>query len=163
MALNPESSLARLMSTPMRPGTVNWLGIRTARRAPMLVADTVDAMLGNGLHEDRYSKAGGNRQVTLIAAEGLTAIASHLGRSEVSPLDLRRNIVTSGINLLALKSRRFRIGEAILEATGECHPCSRMEEVFGTGGYNAVRGFGGITARVIQGGRIALGDAIIPM
>jgi MOSC domain-containing protein YiiM len=68
--------------------------------------------------------------------------------------------VVEGVNLLALKGRRFRIGAALLEHSGECHPCSRMEEEFGPGGYNAVRGHGGVTARVIEGGAIRLGDAL---
>ena len=73
---------------------------------------------------------------------------------------MRRNLVTEGINLLALKERRFRIGEAVLETSGECHPCSRMEETLGVGGYNAVRGLGGITARVITGGLVRVGDCV---
>jgi MOSC domain-containing protein YiiM len=68
--------------------------------------------------------------------------------------------VVSGINLLALNGAQFAIGGALLEGTGPCHPCSRMEEIFGTGGYNAVRGHGGITARVITGGVIRLADAV---
>jgi MOSC domain-containing protein YiiM len=67
----------------------------------------------------------------------------------------------SGINLLSLKNRRVRIGEeVILEITGECHPCSRMEEELGPGGYNAMRGHGGLTARIIAGGIIRVGDAV---
>ena len=72
----------------------------------------------------------------------------------------RRNIVVSGINLLALAKRRFRIGEVVLETTGPCEPCSRMEENLGPGGYNAMRGHGGITARVAKGGTISVGDAV---
>ena len=79
---------------------------------------------------------------------------------EVAPELLRSNLVTRGINLLALKDRRFRIGAALLEGSGECAPCSRMEETFGPGGYNAVRGHGGITARVIRGGTVRVGDPI---
>ncbi|MCY0387048.1 MOSC domain-containing protein [Robbsia sp. Bb-Pol-6] len=163
MPLNPESPIAKLMLAPVHPGKVVWLGLRAVRREPLRVVDTVAARAGNGLEGDRYGRVGGNRQVTLIQAESLAAIASHLGKDAVSPLDLRRNIVTSGINLLALKARRFRIGDAILEASGECHPCSRMEEILGTGGYNAVRGFGGITARVIEGGTIGLSSVIVPI
>ena len=101
------------------------------------------------------------RQVTLIDAAALAAIASFLGRADVDPAALRRNIVVSGINLHALRGAHVRIGEAELEITGECHPCSRMEETFGTGGYNAVRGQGGVTARVCQAGVVRHGDAIV--
>jgi MOSC domain-containing protein YiiM len=163
MPLDPQSPLARLMRAPVRPGRVVWIGVRASRRAPLVAVDRVVARAEEGLEGDHYSRRGGNRQVTLIQVESLRAIASHLGRDAVSPLDLRRNIVTEGINLNALKERRFRIGDAVLEASGECHPCSRMEETFGVGGYNAVRGVGGITARVIEGGVILLASAIEPI
>jgi MOSC domain-containing protein YiiM len=78
----------------------------------------------------------------------------------ISPALVRRNIVVVGLNLLALKDRRFRIGEALLETSGECHPCSRMDENRGVGGYNAMRGLGGITARVIADGRVVVGDLV---
>jgi len=84
-----------------------------------------------------------------------------LHRGHLSPEMLRRNIVVRGINLLALKDREFSIGSARLRMTGLCHPCSRMEEVLGEGGYNAMRGHGGINACVIQTGSIAIGDPVI--
>lgn len=145
----------------MAPGGLTWIGLRPERRAPP--QPVAEALLepGHGLVGDRWRGAAtGARQVTLVAAEHLTAIAAFLGREAVPPEVLRRNLVTRGVNLLALKGRRFRLGGALLECSGECHPCSRMEEVLGPGGYNAVRGHGGITARVIEGGVIRLGDAL---
>jgi MOSC domain-containing protein YiiM len=131
------------------------------RRAPMIVVESVEARAGQGLTGDRF--AGGpssKRQVTLVQAEHLVVIAQLLGIRQVDPAVLRRNIVVSGINLLALNGCEFSIGEVVLEGSGPCHPCSRMEESFGVGGYNAVRGHGGITARVVSGGVIRMHDAV---
>lgn len=161
MPLDPASPLARLLDAPMRPGRVVWIGLRPARRAPLQVVECATLDIEQGLIGDHYSsRTGGARHVTLIQAEHLSAIAAHLGLDAVAPAQLRRNIVVSGINLAALKGRRFALGSALLEATGECHPCSRMEEILGEGGYNAVRGHGGITARVIEAGAVAIGHSL---
>ena len=127
----------------------------------MVIVKKVQAIAGKGLQGDHYAGRSGNRSVTLIQAEHLGVIASLLHQQVVIPEQLRRNIVVSGVNLLALKGKRFSIGEAVLEMTGSCHPCSRMEEILGKGGYNAMRGHGGITARIIQGGWIALNDSVV--
>lgn len=157
----PESLMARLLDAPMAPGRLAWIGLRPARRAAMRAVEQAMLAPGQGLEGDRWKGAvTGGRQVTLIAAGHLAAIGGFLGCAAVPPEVLRRNLVIEGVNLLALKGRRFRIGAALLEFSGECHPCSRMEEVLGPGGYNAVRGHGGITARVIEGGAIRLGDAL---
>lgn len=150
------------MNAPVRAGRVEWIGLRPGRREDMQIVEAVRLDRQAGVAGDRYNGQSGNRHVTLIQRENLAAIAAHLGLNVVLPEQLRRNIVISGINLLALKDRRFRVGGALLEMTGDCHPCSRMEEIFGPGGYNAVRGHGGITARVLETGDVRLGDAVRP-
>ena len=142
-------------------GKVEWIGLRPASRATLVPVESVEAQTENGLTGDRYAGQNGKRQVTLIQSEHLVAAGAILGREPIDPQLTRRNIVVSGINLLALKDQRFRIGEAILEMTGKCFPCQRMEENLGSGGYNAMRGHGGITARVIKGGIIRLNDEVV--
>lgn len=150
-----------LFKTLPQQGKVTWIGLRPERRAEMLVVDAVEAKTQNGLTGDRYAGRTGSRQVTLIQTEHLPVIASVLGLGSIDPTLLRRNICVSGINLLALKDKKFKIGDVILEYTGLCHPCSFMEETFGDGGYNAIRGHGGINARVVQSGVIKLDDSVI--
>lgn len=126
----------------------------------MQAVHEVEATTASGLQGDRYQGRSGDRQVTLVQAEHLNVVASCLGRADIAAEVLRRNIVVQGINLLALKNKTFRIGSAELEMTGLCHPCSRMETLLGPGGYNAMRGHGGITARVVNSGFISTGDAV---
>lgn len=142
-------------------GRVVWIGVRPARREPLVVLDAVNAVPGSGLVGDRYRGTTGKREVTLLQAEHLPVIASLLGRPDpIDPGLLRRNMLVAGINLLGLQRRRFRIGAAIFEGTGLAHPCSRMEEALGPGGWNAMRGHGGITARVLVEGIVRLGAEV---
>lgn len=130
----------------------------------MLILDAVEARREAGLTGDHARPGSRNaRQVTLIQWEHLAVISALLGRDPahgITPEDLRRNIAISGINLFSLKGRRFRIGQAILETTGWCQPCAKLEQRLGLGTFQAVRGHGGITARVIHSGIIRLGDSL---
>ena len=161
MATDTENAIEQLCDTLPQIGKVLWIGLRPQRQRPMKVVDVVEAAVDQGIIGDHYpSKPGGKRQVTLIQAEHIDTVAACLGQASIDPSLLRRNIVVHGINLLALKNKSFSIGTAILEMTGLCQPCSRMEQNLGAGGYNAMRGHGGITARVIRTGQIRVGDAV---
>lgn len=152
-----------------RPGRIDAILLRPARRVAVLSVQQATAIEARGLEGDRSTDArpGGRRQVTLIQAEHLPAIASLAGLAAVDASPLRRNLVVSGLNLIAARSL-FRDGplwlhlgpEVVIEITGPCEPCSRMEEVLGPGGYNAMRGHGGMTARVLRGGLLRVGDAV---
>ena len=159
---------ARILAWPVagwsdaaRDGDLDWAfarpGASRCCRSNALLWIRCDGLAGDH-YRGRTDLA---RQLTLIQAEHVAAIAIYLGLDRVEPEQLRRNIVVAGINLSALKGRRFRLGSALCVATGDCHPCSRMEDILGPGGYNAVRGHGGITARIISSGAVRPGDMIV--
>ena len=148
------------MATLPRGGKVEWIGLRPARNRDMVEVETVEATTGAGLTGDRYNGGSGKRGVTLIQAEHLPVIAALAGHGDVAPALLRRNLAVSGIPLVALKGRRFRVGEVVLEGTDACDPCSRMEDALGPGGFNAMRGHGGLCARIVEGGTLRVGDVV---
>ena len=161
----PDSSLGKLMANLPRHGRVEWIGLRPKRGEKMLAVSEVVAVTGKGLIGDRYSGGGGSgkRGITLIQAEHLPVIAALAGHQYVEAALLRRNVVVSGLPLIALKDRRFRIGDVLLEGTESCDPCSQMEAALGLGGFNAMRGHGGLCARIVEGGNFRIGDQLIPV
>jgi MOSC domain-containing protein YiiM len=168
-----DVTLRKLCARFPNPGRIAAIYLRPGRRVDVVSVTSATAVQARGLEGDRKSTSipskpeGGPRQVTLIQAEHLPTIASFIGKDVVDASLLRRNLVVSGLNLLAAKSLfgdqplRVSIGsEVLLEITGSCDPCSRMEEVLGPGGYNAMRGHGGMTARVLRGGAFNVGDEV---
>ncbi len=156
-------TMKELLSIFASNGRLEWIGLSSARLAAIQPVESATVQVGTGLDGDHHARSGrSKRQVTIIQSEHLTLVGQLL-KKVVKPGDVRRNLAVSGINVLALKNERFRIGEVVLEGTGACNPCSRMEQNLGTGGYNSMRGHGGITARVISGGEIRLGDDVVPL
>jgi MOSC domain-containing protein YiiM len=180
-------TLRQLVQQFPRAGVLQQVLLRPARGVPMQSVAQAQALAGLGLQGDRSVKpgaapatpqaalfgsdalppAGSKRQVTLIQAEHLPVIAALAGLPELPAAWLRRNLVVAGLNLLAAKSLlkdqplHLALGdEVLLEVTGPCEPCSQMEARLGPGGYNAMRGHGGVTARVLRGGVLRVGDGV---
>jgi len=159
------NSVGRLLSRHLqniKPGKLQWIGLRPERKVAMNSVQNVFAIQELGLEGDRHCKStpGSARQVTLVNLENIKIISSFLGIDLISPELLRRNLVVSGINLMALRHQRFRIGDAEFEATAQCHPCLRMEQALGQGAVAAMLGYGGICAKIIKSGEISIGNAV---
>ena len=103
-----------LLSIPQE-GKIEWIGIRPKRMAKVYYVSEVLANPDTGLEGDHFRKSStGKRQVTLIQKKHLEVVARILSKSKIPPELLRRNIVVSGINLLAQKKQRFQVGEVLL-------------------------------------------------
>ena len=181
--MSDETSLTLRQLTQQfsQPGNLDAIYLRPARGVNCVAAQRVQAIAQKGLVGDRTSNSpsrnalainssdsklqGSKRQITLIQAEHIAVISALMGKPIAAAI-LRRNLVISGINLLAAKSlfkdqpMILTIGEVILQVTGPCEPCGKMELQLGRGGYNAMRGHGGVTARIIKGGELKQGDAV---
>ncbi len=136
-------------------GRVEAILVRPAKRAEVqLVQEWTlgDPSVDHGAERDK-------RQVTLIQQEHVPAIGGLLGR-DVPWTTFRRNLLVSGINLQACLRGRFSVGDVVLRGTIPCHPCNRMEEALGAGGFLSMMGHGGICSAVVETGTIRVGDEV---
>jgi MOSC domain-containing protein YiiM len=154
----------------MWEGSVVSIQIAPAAEAPMVTVPQVEAVAGKGLAGDRYFRRAGTyserlpsagRQVTLIEAEAIEAIAREAGL-EIAPEASRRNITTRGVPLNHLVGRRLRIGDVVLEGTRLCEPCAHLESLSKGGVLKALVHRGGLRCDIVAGGVIKVGDTIRP-
>jgi MOSC domain-containing protein YiiM len=99
-------------------------------------------------------------QVTFIAVEDLDDIERETAVS-VKNGEHRRNVITRGISLKTLRrGEQFRVGDVVFEYRGPRSVCKYVERLTGPGMTQALRGRGGVCARVIAGGAVRVGDEI---
>ena len=138
-------------------GSIVSIQLCVGHRDPMNVVESARMLEDYGIEGDRHAVSEGartKRQVLLIDQETLDNF-------ELTPGQVRENITTSGIDLHSLsEGQRLAIGdEAVVEITGHCAPCGRMDEI--REGYStALEGHRGMLASVIRGGEIAVGHAV---
>ena len=109
----------------------------------------------------RLPNGTGKRQVALIAREDWEAACVEAG-CDLDWLESRRNLLVEGLTVAHTTGGRIRIGAAVMEITGECDPCWKMDRAH-MGLQAAMRRDwrGGLTCRVLAEGSIAIGDSVI--
>ena len=163
--MNSDTQFLEKLRREIVPGKLEWIGLRTERRGEIKVVESAQALVSLGLEGDHrcLKTPGSARQVTIISREYIHQIAQQLGMDFIDPVLLRRNLVISGMNMNLLRFQRLQIGDVILETSALCDPCSRMDENLGKGAASAMFGYGGLCAKIIQGGQISVGDAVVRM
>jgi MOSC domain-containing protein YiiM len=135
------------------PATVVALHLSKSGRAPLVPVERVNAVLETGLEGDRHAKRNSRRQVLLVEQEVLEEFG-------LAPGAIREQITVRGLDLSKLVfGARIRVGDALLEVAGPCHPCERMDEVK-PGLKQALVGRRGRFVRVIEAGSFAVGDVL---
>lgn len=124
--------------------------------APTITHQKLYLTAGRGIEGDRFEE--GLYPVTFFSLEVAEEMEKELG-CKIKTQELRRNIIISGINLCELIGKQFSIGQVSFEGIAHCNPCPWMNAVIGKGTYGLMKGRGGLRARVIEGGEIALGAA----
>jgi MOSC domain-containing protein YiiM len=135
-------------------------------KGPMETVDHVAVTAAEGVHGDfrgglAATKPGRKRQVSLIEAECVSAALAASG-AVIDWSDCRRNLLVQGLRLPREQGLRVRIGDSlVLEITGECDPCERMDALHeGLRAAMTPDWRGGFLGRVIEDGEIAVGDEI---
>ncbi len=122
----------------------------------------VSCVAGRGIEGDRFFdyKPDYKGQITFFAAEVFEELCAKLGVAGKSPAELRRNAITRGVDLAALYDREFEVQGVRFLGMGECKPCYWMDRAFGPGAEEALKGRGGLRAKILSDGRLAV-DAVV--
>ena len=151
-------------------GVVSALPIAQEAAGAMVSVSEIRAVPGQGLEGDRYfrkagtysTRPGTGREVTLIEAEAVEAIAREAGIVLARGAS-RRNITTRGVPLNHLVGQRFRIGEVTLEGVRLCEPCAHLESLTQAGVRESLIHRGGLRARILTEGTLRVGDPVQPV
>lgn len=115
---------------------------------------TVRVVENSGLQGCAHARPEGNRQVLLVDAETLGGI--HL-----APGIIRENITAQGLEVNTLRvGQRLQTGTALMEVSAVCEPCESLAAIR-PGWQHELQGRRGMLCRVLRGGTLTRGDAII--
>lgn len=148
-------------ATPRTAGTVEAIALAAEAEGAIGLVEQAVARAGRGLEGDRYGAGRGTFSNPHAAGVDLTLIeAEALDDLGLTPEDGRRNVVTRGIDLDALRGRRFLVGD--VECLGQrlCEPCAHLQRLAGPGTLRALVHRGGLRADVLSDGVIRVGDAV---
>ena len=142
-------------------GTVTAIVLAPAAEAPLRSVERARAIAGRGLQGDRYADGagtfspGGGRghDLTLVAAEVLEDAG-------LEPIEARRNLIVRGVDLDALRGRRFRVGAVECLGQRRCEPCAHLERLTRPGVLRALAHRGGLRADILRGGDVHVGDPV---
>ncbi|MFZ3218344.1 MAG: MOSC domain-containing protein [Candidatus Acidiferrales bacterium] len=122
-------------------------------RFPMRDVPQAEAVENKGFKDCIHGRPGSKRQVSLMDRETLDKFG-------LAPGVVKENITTQGLDFQSLATgQMLRVGECVLEITGPCDPCSRMDEIR-MGLQEELRGQRGWLCRVTKSGKIRRGDRI---
>jgi MOSC domain-containing protein YiiM len=140
------------------PGLVEAIHISAVESELPDPVDAVD-VTADGVVGDRYGEA---RDLTLIEAEALEGLREETG-IELSAAESRRQVLTRGIRLNDLVGERFTVGG--VECVGQelCEPCNHLQGLTREGVLRGLVHRGGLRADIVSGGRIAVGDEVVPV
>ena len=140
------------------PGSVEAINLAAVESELPQPVDAVE-VTAEGVVGDRYGKA---RDLTLIEVEALEGLREDTG-IELSAAESRRQVLTRGIRLNDLVGKRFTVGG--VECVGQelCEPCNHLQGLTQQGVLRGLVHRGGLRADIVSGGRIAVGDEVVPL
>ena len=134
-------------------GEVVHLFTCLVHRFPMEEVEEAEAIADKGFRGCIHGRRGSKRQILLMDRETLEQF-------KIEPGAVKENITTRGIDFQTLAAgQTLRVGESLLEITGPCDPCPRMDEIR-MGLQTGLRGQRGWLCRVVEPGIIRPGDPI---
>lgn len=121
---------------------------------PLIEVDQIECVAGKGIWGDRFFEYKENYkgQITFFSAEVFDKLCAELGVSEIQAGAMRRNVITSGIDLNTLVGQNFEIQNVRFEGTAECTPCYWMDQAIAPGAEKWLQGQGGLRARILTNG-----------
>ena len=138
------------------------IGIHESKGDEVRAIDTVEAIKGKGLVNNRHFKENNEKksQITLIEIENINYY-NNISKTQIPSINFRRNIITSGIKLNELLNKEFYIGKVRVKAHDLCRPCKYLQELLKQN--NIIKEFlhkGGLRCEILTSGKICIGDKI---
>ena len=138
------------------------LGISNLKGGSIKEMNSVDAIKGKGLLNDRKLKENNDKksQLTLIEIENINYF-NKISNTSIEPLKFRRNIITEGIELNKLINKEFLIGKVKLKGHDLCRPCRYLQELLRQ--KNLVKELilkGGLRCEILSSGKVFVNDII---
>jgi MOSC domain-containing protein YiiM len=128
---------------------------------PLVEVRQIECVAGHGIRGDRFYdyRDDYKGQITFFSLEVFEKLAAHFRLTDKSAGELRRNVIVSGINLNDLIGEEFSIQGVRLRGTAHCKPCYWMNQAVAPGAEEFLQGNGGLRAKILSDGIIAVGDA----